>query len=253
MIVKMKRLVVDWLRKSICPSYGSQLTDLQKRIYNEGERLIPGITHDMCEVVRHKSSYEFFRSVIEQDIATFPELQQKEEISIVDFGFGVGHGCFSLSKIKNSHITGIDISADCLKYAKQFYAADNISYEICDLAEYVNKMPEFDYVVSRGVFEHVPGGLDVAFSTRWRQRLIFDVPYNEPEGPNPHHLISGIREEHFAKFSGSELFYQDLAGVIYDGKHKPEFPNMIMCVSSHSGLPPVGEMRMKFPVPAWRL
>lgn len=252
MIRKMKLLVSDWLREKLCPSHRSQLTELQKRIYNEGERLIPGVTHDMAEVIRHKSSYEFFRALIERDAETVRELQDKKELAIADLGFGVGHGCFELAKIKKSNVTGIDISPDCLKYAEQFYSASNITYEICDLVEYAKRMPEFDYVVSRGVFEHVPTGLDVAFSTRWKQRLLFDVPYDEPEGPNPHHILSRIREEHFANFPESELFYQDLGGVIYDAKHKPEFANMIMCVRSHPGLIPVGKMGIRFPVPAWR-
>ena len=253
MIRKIKLLLSDWLRERICPSRGSQLTELQKRIFNDGERLIPGVTHDMAEVIRHKSSYEFFRNIIEHDVETVPKLQEKKEITIADFGFGVGHGCFELAKIKKSRVTGIDISPDCLKYAEEFYASSNITYEICDLVEYAEKMPEFDYVVSRGVFEHVPAGLDVAFSTRWKERLLFDVPYNEPKDPNPHHILTGIREEHFAAFPESELFYQDLGGILYDSKHKPGFVNMIMCVSSRQELIPVGKMGMQFPVPAWRL
>jgi hypothetical protein len=45
-------------------------------------------------------------------------------------------------------------------------------------------MPVFDYAVSRGVLEHMPDGLRLANGTRWRYRLLFDVPYDEPGEAN---------------------------------------------------------------------
>jgi hypothetical protein len=112
-------------------------------------------------------------------------------------------------------------------------------------------MPIFDYVVSRGVFEHINGGIDLARRTRWRQRLIFDVPYKEVSVGNPHHLITGITEKDFSKFPDAELFYQDLDGVIYDKKNKPSAPNMIICIYSAKSLPKVGQ-KIKFPVLSWQ-
>lgn len=37
----------------------SPLSPLEAVIYNEGERLIPYVTHDHDELVRHRSSYVF--------------------------------------------------------------------------------------------------------------------------------------------------------------------------------------------------
>jgi len=230
-----------------------RLTPLEEKIYHEGERLIPGVTHDMAEVIRHKTSYEFFRAVIEEDIAGISTLQQKDKISIADFGFGVGHGCYSLARMRKSFVTGLDISHDCLEYAQKKYSASNITYQITDLAEYAKIMPEHDYVVSRGVFEHIPNGLHVAALTKWRCRLLFDVPYNEPAEPNPHHLLTKITEEDFRDFPDAEFFYQDLEGVIYNRQQKPDRPNMIMCACSHPSLPPIKDYNMKFPFPVWRL
>lgn len=229
------------------------LSPIHEKLYNEGERLIPGVTHGMGEVIRHKSSYDFFRAIIDDDIAIVDGLRAQNKITIADFGFGVGHGCYSLSRIRHSEITGLDISPDCKEYAHKNYPASNITYQVADLAEYAKTMPAFDYVVSRGVFEHIPDGLNVAYSTKWKKRLIFDVPYNEAAGPNEHHVLIGIVEKDFAKFTNAELFYQDINGVIYDSEHKPEMPNMIVCVCSHPDLPSVKSKNFEFPYPVWRL
>ena len=110
------------------------LNNTQKKIYNEGERLIPGVTHDMLEVVRHKTSYDFFRAIIDDDIASHKKLSAQKKVTISDFGFGVGHGCYSLSRIRNCQITGVDISEDCKNYAEKHYSAKNIKYQAIDLA-----------------------------------------------------------------------------------------------------------------------
>lgn len=225
------------------------LTPLEQVIYNEGERLIPGVTHDLAEVVRHRSSYLFFRGVMKRD---WPSVSKPDRpVTIVDLGCGVGHGCHALSALPNSQIVGVDSSPESLEYARTHYAAANITYRLANLEEFIPDMPEYDYVVSRGVFEHVRGGLRLAVSTKWRCRLLFDVPYDEPWQANPHHLLSGIREEAFAEFKGVELFFQDLGGVIYDRPRKPAKPNMIICVCSRPDLPPAAG-RLRLPVPAWR-
>src|SRR5919199_4889801 len=136
-----------------------KLSSLEEKIYNAGERLIPGITHDIPELVRHRNSYFFFRRVIELDIASRGEA---ETLRIVDLGCGVGYGCEILSELPNVHIVGVDSSAESIEFARTRYARSNITYEIADLLEYIHTMPEFDYVVSRGVLEHVPDGLQLA-------------------------------------------------------------------------------------------
>jgi SAM-dependent methyltransferase len=226
-----------------------QLTSLEEAIYNHGECLIPGVTHDLSEVVRHRSSYVFFRKVIESDLAIIGE--ESRLLQVVDLGCGVGHGCYTLSEIPNSHIMGIDSSPERLEYARCHYARANITYQLADLVEFIPAMPEYDYVTSRGVFEHVPNGLHLAASTKWRYRLLFDVPYDEPRDRNPHHVVHNIREEDFSGFSGVELFFEDRGGVIYDVEHKPTSSNMIMCVCSHPDLPRVSD-RVGFPLPAWQ-
>lgn len=227
-----------------------KLTHLEEIIANDGERLIPGVTHDLAEVVRHRSSYIFFCEVIRRDLTIIGKHHKR--VQIVELGCGVGHGCYTLSELPNSHIFGIDHSPESLTYARTHYARSNITYQLENLINFIPEMLEYDYVTSRGVFEHVSNGLRLALLTKWRYRLLFDVPYDEPEGGNPHHVLHGIREEAFVGFPNVELFFQDLAGVIYDIAHKPAEPNMILCVCSHPDLPKVGSGQIGFPLPAWQ-
>jgi len=76
----------------------STLSRFQDVLYNEGERMLPGITHSMDEMVRHRSSYEFFIAAIEADRRLQGEPQDRE-ITIIDLGFGTGHGCRELARI----------------------------------------------------------------------------------------------------------------------------------------------------------
>jgi len=223
------------------------LTEEERIIYNEGERLIPGITHSIEEVVRHQSSYVFFKKVIELDRKLNRDTKQ---IRILDLGCGVGHGCKTLSKISHSEIVGVDVSHAPIEYARRFYSARNIKYKIMGIDELVTSQEEYDYIVSRGVIEHIPNGINLVSKTRWRKRLIFDVPYEEPAGINPHHLISNINEDSFSNLQNVELFYQGTDGVTYNSLPQ-EKPNMIMCVSTCSGLPPIAD-QISFPMPAWK-
>ncbi len=219
---------------------GRRLRELEGAIYNEGERLIPGVTHDRAELVRHRSSYFFWNNIIEADGA--------RGVSILDLGCGVGHGCVTLAKLRGSRVVGVDSSAESLAYAGANYSRRNVNYVQADMGDFIASMPDFDYVVSRGAIEHVPDGLALLRRARWRRRLLFDVPYDEPAGNNPHHVLHGLREDAFAGWDEAELFFQDLAGVIYD--ERPERANMIMCVASGDGLRCVANL-CRFPVTAW--
>jgi 2-polyprenyl-3-methyl-5-hydroxy-6-metoxy-1,4-benzoquinol methylase len=222
---------------------------LEEKIYNEGERLIPGVTHGIRELIRHTSSYVFFKKVIELDMESGTV---SKPVRIVDLGCGVGHGCYILSKIPGAQVLGVDISPESLEYARKYYSKKNISYQLADLKEFVSAMTEYDYVVSRGVMEHIPNGLHIISTAKWRHRLLFDVPYDEPAG-NPHHQLVGIRVKDFSEFPEAELFYEDLEGVVCDIYGKPSKPNMIMCVCCRPGLRKLlKNSRINFPVPAWR-
>lgn len=220
------------------------LTAEEAVIYNEGERLIPGRSHDYMEVRRHYGSYLFFKEVILADQARAPVVDGP---TIVDLGCGVGHGCHTLAQIPGAHVLGVDVSEESLSYARRHYDRSSIAWQQSDLVAFVESMPSFDYVVSRGVLEHIPNGIDLAVNARWNRRLMFDVPYAEPRGRNPHHVLSEITEADFARFEGAELLFQDLDGVIYDGPQKPIKPNMILCACRKGGLMSLADLFPTWP------
>jgi len=172
--------------------------------YNAGERLIPGVTHDRSERVRCRRR------------------THGRALSIVDLGCRVGHRCVTLAEIPGATLVGVDSSAETLDFACERYARDNVAYVRADLAENIPEMPAFDYVVARGAIEDGPDCVRLIRSAAFRERVAFDVPYDEDRGINPHHLVHNVRESALAAFDDAEIFFQDLASVIYDVSMKPE-------------------------------
>ena len=220
------------------------MNKLQDLIYNEGERLVPYVSHNEDELVRHRSSYAFFHSVITSDLARHSS--RKTPVSVVDLGFGSGYGCALLSSLPDCLITGVDIGPECEIFARQYYGRSNVNYLIKDLTEFIPEAEAFDYVVSRGVLEHVPDGLNLVKQIKFRQRVMIDVPYDEAPG-NEHHILKGIKEDTFADLNDCELFYEDLEGRIFDAANKPANSNMILVVLSAPDLPKICEL-LKFPL-----
>ncbi|MCS5712445.1 methyltransferase domain-containing protein [Candidatus Berkiella aquae] len=217
------------------------MNKLQQLIYNNGERLIPYISHDDSELVRHRSSYVFFYNVMQSD-----SQKNRDDISIIDLGFGCGYGTAILSSLPRSKITGVDISPECEIFANQYYYRNNVEYIIDDLSTFMPNMALYDYVVSRGVLEHVPHGLKLIEKIKFNHRIMIDVPYDETPG-NEHHVLTGIKEDDFAHLDNIEIFYEDLEGRIYLQDQKPQKPNMIMIVISDPKLPKVSSL-FNFPI-----
>jgi SAM-dependent methyltransferase len=226
----------------------TNLSPSHEIIYNKGERLIPGISHDYMEVRRHYGSYLFFRNAIELDIKR-GDVQLP--ITIVDLGCGVGHGCATLSQIENTHVVGVDCSPETLAFAVEHYDKPNIEWRQDDLITFMQEMPAYDYVISRGVIEHIPDGINLVHGSKWTKRLMFDVPYDEKAGGNPHHVLADLTEKSFDAFDDAELFFQDLPGQLYDRESKPDSPNMIMCCCATNELAKLTD-NVTFPfVPDW--
>ncbi|OIN54163.1 class I SAM-dependent methyltransferase [Pseudomonas costantinii] len=224
-------------------------TETLDAIYNAGERLVPGETHDRAEIVRHKSSYQLFRDIIESDIRKNPSLIESG-ITILDIGCGTGHGTYMLEAVLGAKIVGIDPSIESVQYAKENYGSKNIEYINCDAETYVSQSKSFDYVVSRHALEHVENGLNFALRIECRRRLMVNVPFNESEG-NIHHLVHRIKEEHFDGYPNKEFFYEGLDGVTELTRTEDSPPNSIICISSALHLESVREL-IDFPVAAWK-
>lgn len=221
------------------------MNELQELMYNDGERLVPYVSHDDKELIRHRSSYAFFYNVILKDIQRGE--QKASFVTIADLGFGTGYGCSILGNLPHSRVTGIDITPECETFAHKYYPRSNINYIIEDLTTYIPSMETYDYVVSRGVLEHVPNGLNLIKDIKFKSRVIIDVPYDEAPG-NEHHVLTGIKEDAFAHLDNYELFYQDLDGAIYDEKTRPEKSNIIMVVISSPHMTKIKDL-LSFPIP----
>ncbi len=214
-------------------------------IFNDGERLIPGESHDLAETVRHKSSYRFFRHIIETDLQREP----RGRFRVLDLGCGVGHGSHYLSSLPGAEIVGIDPSAESVEYARANYGAQNISYVNVDAEAFLERDETFDYIVSRHALEHIENGLDLARRYHCSRRLMINVPYKEPEG-NIHHKIHFIEESSFEGYDGAEFFFEDMTGVTETAADKLDFANSIICVLTRDKSPKIIDM-LQFPFRAW--
>lgn len=225
----------------------SALTETQEQIFNDGERLIPGLTHDIIELIRHRTTYVFFKRIIEQDLASGIV---RGPIRILDLGCGVGHGCKELAGIADARITGVDIMPEALEYARANYGTSNVEYLQSSIEDYVENMDSFDYIVSRHALEHVEDGLSLCSRLKWSQRLMVDVPYKEPAGVNPHHLVSEIEDESFPAHPTAEFFYQDMQGAIHQSPHGVADINTITYAISQAALPAPSTL-LPLPFPRW--
>lgn len=218
----------------------------EERVYNNGERLIPGISHDLRELLRHRGVYRFWYEIIRRDMAAG---RTGTRISIVDLGCGVGHGCALLSRLPNAVVTGVDFSGEAIAYARAHYAASNISYVQADLSDFVATMEPYDYVVSRNALEHINNGLEIIERISFNHRLAFDVPYNEAP-VNPYHYLHYVRADSLAGLANTEVIYEDTRGTLYDALTGNRNIINIMGLSHHDSFPPICELGLHFPIEA---
>src|SRR6266540_6188196 len=111
-------------------------------------------------------------------------------------------------------------------------------------------MPEFEYVVSRNALEHIPSGLELAHSSKWRLRLLFDVPYDEAPGVNPHHVLYHLTADKLKWLENPEFFYQDLRGVVQRRRPRKARRNVLLCLCRRKGIPKIARI-ISFPVAHW--
>lgn len=217
---------------------------------NHGERLIPGYSHDALEYIRHRSTYQVFRNIIERDILENPMLL-KQPIKILDLGCGSGHGSFLLAQITNTVVYGIDISEEAIRFAKEDYAQTNIVYRQANVDDFLEEGNVFDYAVSRHALEHMQNAKDIISKLKFNNRLLLSVPYKEPEG-NEFHVYNNIDETFFSALSNAEFIYENLQGINDVKEFQSEITNSISCISSKPGFSKVKEM-LNFPQHSYKL
>lgn len=215
---------------------------------NYGERLVPGYSHDTAEIVRHRSTYQLFRRIIEQDILRDP-LLLKEKIKILDIGCGTGHGSFLLAQIPSTLIYAIDASEAAIKFAKEDYSMENIVYRHVSANDFAQEGAGFHYIVSRHALEHIPDAMNTLMKFRYKKRLLISVPFKEAEG-NPFHLYHNIDESFFTDLQNTEFLYENLHGVNDTKEFHAETTNSFTCISSQVGLEKVAVL-LTFPQAAY--
>lgn len=214
-------------------------------IFNDGERLVPFLSHNHDELIRHFSSHSFFKKIILKDIANL----NLKDISVLDLGFGTGYASFAYANIDQVEIVkSIDVTRDSLEWAKDNYSSKKIEYEICDAVKFLKNKETYSYVVTRHVLEHIEDGLNILTEEKFINRLCINVPYNEAKG-NIYHLLTGITEKDFPMYKNREFFYEDLKGVTYSKIPKGIRINSVICIASKGNMPKVGSY-FKFPLRA---
>lgn len=219
---------------------------------NNGERLVPGFSHNEEEYIRHRSTYKMFYDIIIRDILNTPEMLQSK-IKILELGSGSGHGTFLLSQIPNSEITALEISAKAVEFAHRYYYQNNIKYLVSSVSTF-DTSEEYDYIISRHALEHVENGLEVPLRYKCKKRILISVPYKEAE-VNDYHILTNIDENCFDKYSNVEFVYENLEGEEYTNLNyadsKNSYTNSITAISTIGNMPKVTDI-MSFPLVPYR-
>ena len=76
---------------------------------------------------------------------------------VLDIACGEGYGSWLLKKWGASSVVGVDISAEAVATAKQYFSSDGIQYLVADACHISEKLPVagFDLIASFETIEHV--------------------------------------------------------------------------------------------------
>jgi O-antigen biosynthesis protein len=153
---------------------------------------------------------------------------------VLDIGSGAGYGAFIMSFIAES-VTGIDISAEAVDFARQRFNAAGLEY-LCDdvegaLIDAVNFNFGVDAVTCFECLEHLnnpQGVIDMATSAGLV--FVWSVPVNDPGRFHRHVYTEAAARE---LVPGSRIFYQSDAGLIVPENEATFAPKYIVGV--HGG------------------
>src|SRR5215470_10132741 len=149
-----------------------------------GERLIPGQV-DVDLLNEHMARYTF-------------AVRLARGKRVLDAGCGAGYGAAELGHVAES-VTGIDVSAEAVEYARIHYAAFNVAFQAASVTELPYPDASFDLVVAFEVIEHLENWRGFLAETRRvlaeSGQFIVSTPnklyYTESrgkDGANPFHV-----------------------------------------------------------------
>ena len=158
-----------------------------------GERLIPGQV-DIDLLNEHVARYAF-------------AVRLACGKRVLDAGCGAGYGSAELARMA-AHVTGVDVAAEAIDYARAHYAAENIVFEEASATQLPYPDAAFDLVVAFEMIEHLEDWRGFLSEARRvlapSGQLIVSTPnrlyYTESRGShgaNPFH----VHEFDFAEFN----------------------------------------------------
>lgn len=117
---------------------------------------------------------------------TLRDFIDADDKRILEAGSGTGRFCHLLgSDLPESHIVGMDYSAEVVSAAEQVYGAHNVKFEVGDLFDMPFPSGSWDVVFNEGVIEHFPLGnkrnyvsavQEMTRVTRAKGKVIIAVP-----------------------------------------------------------------------------
>ncbi len=174
-----------------------------------GERVIPGqVNEDLWS--EHLARYAFAQQYV-------------QDKRVLDCGCGAGYGTAELAQTA-AHVTGLDLSADAIEYARLNYPRPNTLYLTGSCLDLPFPAQSFDVLVAFEVIEHLPDSRrfldECARVLTDAGLLIVSTPnksyYAETRaesGPNPFHEHEFEADEFLAElkrlFPNTELLVQN--------------------------------------------
>jgi SAM-dependent methyltransferase len=83
-------------------------------------------------------------------------LQRSEGNRVLDLACGVGYGSYILSQARGREVTGIDLSAEAIRYGQAHYQRPGLRLVQADALAWQNDGAAFDTIVSFETIEHLP-------------------------------------------------------------------------------------------------
>jgi 2-polyprenyl-3-methyl-5-hydroxy-6-metoxy-1,4-benzoquinol methylase len=163
------------------------------------ERIIPDWLsddpHERETFAIHAARYEFASSYVRGK-------------RVLDCACGVGYGSAILHAAGATSVTGVDLSAETIAYARERYGSRGIEFLVSDCMKYTPAQ-QFDVVVSLETIEHVPDahGFVARLATFVAPGgvLIGSVPTTFSTDFNPYHLHDFSDPEFRALFATNKL------------------------------------------------